>query len=686
MGGVNVKGTHMIADLTILDSLGWALLHSLWQGTLAACLVVAFRNMVPTSGPAARYGVQVFALLGCFMAFLITLFIYHSGPPHPAATLSFTLPTDLVLPTAPHVDGASLTTLLAPPTFSADINMLTPLLGSIWAIGFTCLMLRYIIGYGLTQSLRRRGVQPAHANWHARFNVLCANAGLPRPVELLISTRITSPVTLGFWKPVVLVPVGFLTGLPQAHVEAILLHEIAHIRRYDYIINLFQTAIKTVFFFHPAIHFICNRIDEDREQACDDLAVAQGRDPHALAQGLASLRFMTDRSTCDPQFTMAAANDRDTALIIRLKRLTGATPATSRQTEHIILSGFAALLIVSLGMRAVPSDARSMVPLEEANLAMDIRENADIQTEMDRIEAEAEANHARQTAPEGGMLENDRERVRLEAFREDLVENLIEDGLIADALESFTLSHPNYRSHLNDTLLPAPYSGKYCRLLSKHGISKSPRLRVSVSPEAFNISFDEYGDNEENYNTRMITLGTFTPEKKSHKEQAETRLAPPPRPIQAPVQVHPATHAPKIDVHFQDTHVQDASIQFQAPLRSYDVTSQFGVKRAPFKNTHTGIDLKAPKGADVLSSAAGKVVFAGYDGNWGHKVVIEHADGYQTVYAHLCSSIVAIGQSLTAGQAIGFVGESGLATGPHLHFEIHKGEMRLDPEPLFRLT
>jgi len=148
------------------------------------------------------------------------------------------------------------------------------------------------------------------ANWAQRISVLALQVGIKRTVRLHVSRFVNSPLTIGFIKPIILVPAGFLSNLPPAQIEAVLLHELGHIRRYDYLLNLLQSTIKTVLFFHPVIHIICKMIDTDREKACDDLAVDQNSDPKALAMGLAALRLQLT----GPRISMAAVDNNNPLL------------------------------------------------------------------------------------------------------------------------------------------------------------------------------------------------------------------------------------------------------------------------------------------------------------------------------------------------------------------------------------
>ena len=343
-----------------LDSLGWAIVHSFWQGALAAIAVVIFRNLTKDSQASLRYGFQVICLIGTLAAFLTTFTLYQLRAP---SNISITFQAGAVFePISALLNQKSA--LPEGQTFSDLLTLYMPFLGVLWCLGFALLAARYSGAFIMTQRLRRLGLSDAPAAWQSRFHTLVLNAGLRRDVRIFISNRVSGPLTLGFFKPIVLVPASFFTGLTAPQVEAILLHEIAHIRRHDYLINLFQTAVKSIFFFHPAIHYISRRIDQDREHACDDFAVALTRDPQALARGLAALRL-----NLTPKTFALAADNGNTPLVARLKRL-GNLNDTRRRPEHVLTSAAALIIAAGLYVFASPlADAHQPASIDSDDAA-----------------------------------------------------------------------------------------------------------------------------------------------------------------------------------------------------------------------------------------------------------------------------------------------------------------------------
>lgn len=369
--------------LAVLDSLGWAVLHSIWQGALAWVAVIAMRRLLPGASPNLKCNLQIGALLATFVAFIATFALYLGISP---AAVSPTFVLDL----AGTGDGNTAVLTLASgatdATFGQDGSSLwaawigsdrlaaaTPFIAAVWVAGFLFSALRYGLGFAAAQSLRSKGISAPSQNWLRRFSRLCEQSGVSRSVRLLVSNRVDQPLTLGLFKPVVLVPVGFLTALPADQVEAILRHELGHIRRYDYAINLIQTAVKVVLFYHPAVHAICHYVEMDREEACDDHAIHHGPDTPArngsvLARGLASLRLIQDqlkaaalRDHSSDGFSMAAlgrksSRPESSPLMRRLSRLAGR--ADTVRSEPILMSALTALLLGSVYL-AAPSGAQA---------------------------------------------------------------------------------------------------------------------------------------------------------------------------------------------------------------------------------------------------------------------------------------------------------------------------------------
>ncbi len=263
--------------IPIADAIGWTLIHSLWQGVAAALLLFAVLRL--TRAPNVRYFAGLAAMLTTLAAFVATLFIYWPRPHSmlvPLGHANFTL-------TTPITAGGILTPA------SLAFEQYVPFIGAFWIAGVVVAHLWQFAGLLSIRRLRRRGAFPAPDLWTARLHHLQLRLRVSRPVALLESVLAQSPVVLGHFRPVIFVPAALLTNLPPAHIEAILLHELAHIRRCDYLVNLLQRWVEGLLFYHPAIWWISHVVRDEREHCCDDTAIALYGNPHEYARALSSL-------------------------------------------------------------------------------------------------------------------------------------------------------------------------------------------------------------------------------------------------------------------------------------------------------------------------------------------------------------------------------------------------------------
>src|SRR6185436_14777243 len=216
--------------------------------------------------------------------------------------------------------------------------------------------LRLLTGWLWVQRLRTHGVSAADETCRRMTARLSRRLHIRRAITLLESTLVDVPTVIGFLKPVVLLPASVLGGLTPQQLEAILAHELAHIRRHDYLVNLLQTLVETVLFYHPAVWWVSRRIRIERENCCDDLAVSLCGDPVAYATALADLEALRSDPAPDHHIAMAATGG---SLLMRVRRLLGA-PASHTGRGPAWLAGSVALLLIcgiALGADGIQGDA-----------------------------------------------------------------------------------------------------------------------------------------------------------------------------------------------------------------------------------------------------------------------------------------------------------------------------------------
>jgi GWxTD domain-containing protein len=261
----------------LAGAVGWTLLHSLWQGAIVAAALAA--ALTAMRSPRARYAAACAAMLVMLGGFAITLIREMPGDAHglqPATAPAFP---------AWNVPSIADASRASNPGLAAAIPWFAPF----WLTGVWIFYVSQMAGWILVCRLRRRGVCCAPDRWQRELARLSARLRLSRPIALLESSLADAPLVLGHFRPVILMPIGLLAGLPPGQIEAILVHELAHIRRHDFLVNVFQRSVEGLLFYHPAVWWISRVIRAERENCCDDVVVAVTGDAHEYAVALTTL-------------------------------------------------------------------------------------------------------------------------------------------------------------------------------------------------------------------------------------------------------------------------------------------------------------------------------------------------------------------------------------------------------------
>lgn len=268
----------------LVQAFSWMLIHSLWQGLLLAIVAGVVLMLTKRSSAVIRYNL-VFAqlllfILGCIFTFT---WEWNSNELH-----------SVVQPLAGDIcnNVPFLTDTLKPFTetciryFSAN----APIILWLWFLFFIARSVRIMGGLVYVSRARYRNIYSPSAEWKDKIAVLSQKLQLKKAVSLLESGYVKMPLVLGHFKPVILIPAGLLAGLPASQIEAVLLHELAHIRRNDYFINLLQNITEAVFFFNPGLLWISSLMRDEREHCCDDIALAQTRNKREFIEALISFK------------------------------------------------------------------------------------------------------------------------------------------------------------------------------------------------------------------------------------------------------------------------------------------------------------------------------------------------------------------------------------------------------------
>ena len=318
----------------LTTAIGWTLVHFLWQGLLLGCATAVALAAMRNTRPEYRYVVACVALLACAAWPALSLYqrLYGGSASEPVTMLS----------------GGLLPATLSDEEGVIDLRQAMNWIVSLWALCAAALMVRMALGL---LWIERAGAQDGtpHPQWEARLARMAGSFGINRRIKLRVVESLASPITAGWWRPVVLVPASLVGGMPPDLLEALLAHELAHIRHHDYLVNLIQNAIETLLFYHPAVWWISNRIRSEREQMADDFAAGQLGEPRRLALALSEL----ERFQFSTHHLAQAANGGD--LMVRIKRLVRPAPQALNWKAAIPMLGLA-IACMSIYAEAVAAD------------------------------------------------------------------------------------------------------------------------------------------------------------------------------------------------------------------------------------------------------------------------------------------------------------------------------------------
>lgn len=352
-----------LLDKPIFQALGWTLIHFIWQGALIGILYLSASLILRRRSANARYATACMAMLLMLIAPAATIVIIRATAELPATATNTewgALPLESVTlkqfqpPLVESVDNKEIEPVRAS-TPDAIVKRIQdalprfiPWFLALWFAGVLFLSLRFAGALVVVHRLKRVETGPGIRIWQERLSLLCQQLKVSRPVRLCESVLVEVPTVVGWLRPVILLPATALTGLSVEQLEALFAHELAHIRRFDYLVNLLQTSIETLFFYHPAVWWVSAQIRQEREHCCDDLAVAACGNVLTYARALTALE---DLRGSGPQLAVAASGG---SLLLRIQRLLrGRSPAFQRFEGG--MAGFialAAVFVLLLGAQA----------------------------------------------------------------------------------------------------------------------------------------------------------------------------------------------------------------------------------------------------------------------------------------------------------------------------------------------
>jgi beta-lactamase regulating signal transducer with metallopeptidase domain len=362
----------LTVSTAVVERLGWVLVHSLWEFLLIGIVAVSLSRVLRRSSAEIRYIMLLIAFSVMAVAPVATwLACPQPAPaenretadvpdfagdmrhvPHETASAVVSWPTPPVVESST-ADQISIGNKQTPAVlWSAVQQVVKPRLNTIvaiWCCGVLAFAVRPLAGWSTVRHLRRVGVATVPANVQELLERTAKRLKLRKAIAVLQSTLVQVPLVVGYLRPAILLPVSVVTNLPALQLEAILAHELAHIRRHDYLVNLAQTLIETVFFYHPSVWWLSREIRNERENCCDDLAVALLGSRVEYGQALLSVEEL--RGTAAVLAVGAAGG----SLVARIRRLLVVEPVRRNSSFSWSTGAAISSLALAFGVAATLS-------------------------------------------------------------------------------------------------------------------------------------------------------------------------------------------------------------------------------------------------------------------------------------------------------------------------------------------
>jgi bla regulator protein BlaR1 len=290
-----------LGQSNFLQALGWAVLNSLWQMALLWVIYQAITGIFRSARSSQKSTLATGLLLAGFGWFVFTFFsILASSSSHEAIASGF-----IDINGNQQLDNWLYQTL--------------PIASVLYLSLLVLPLLHFIRNYRFVQVIRHYGLTKADVEWRMFVNKVSAQMGIKKKVKIWVSEFVTSPVTIGYLKPIILMPLAAMNHLTTQQLEAVLLHELAHIRRADYFINLVIKFIQALLYFNPFVKAFVKIIEREREKSCDETVIQFQYDPH----GYASALLVLEKANVQPRQFAMSANGKRHDLLNRIEWIMG---------------------------------------------------------------------------------------------------------------------------------------------------------------------------------------------------------------------------------------------------------------------------------------------------------------------------------------------------------------------------
>ncbi|MFZ4261354.1 M56 family metallopeptidase [Sphingobacterium sp. HJSM2_6] len=290
---------------TLINAIGWSILHSIWQAAIIYILLSMLILLYPKQSARSKHRLAFMAMLSIFLGFCININYYYTL--NKDSNLAETIGNELQFAHFSHLINQS-----------TYMEQVMPYIVYLYTIGLIIQVIILSNSFVKLKTLKYKGLHQAPNPWMEQFIRAKQQVGIKRKVKFYISDLVSIPLTLGHLKPVVLFPVAYVNLMSIQQVEAILVHELAHIKRNDYLINLIKIIIESLLFFNPFVWKISRIMEIEREHACDDIVVNVAP---AITYAHALVECETLRNKVNSPLTLAASNSKH-QLLNRIKRIT----------------------------------------------------------------------------------------------------------------------------------------------------------------------------------------------------------------------------------------------------------------------------------------------------------------------------------------------------------------------------
>ncbi len=314
-----------ISQSNFLQALGWAVINSLWQMALLWVVCQLILSFLPTKKAGKKAGLATWLVIIGFGWFIYTFI----------SSILFKKEFGSVYTLSGWIGETARLNIIQKTLSVASVFYLLILAIPVW---------KFIRNYKYVRLIRQKGLNKINVDWRIFVKNMAAGMGISRPVQIWLSELIDTPVTIGFIKPIILIPFAAINNLSTQQVEAILLHELSHIRRFDYLFNLIINFIKTILYFNPFVRLFVKRIESERENSCDEMVVQFQYQPHEYASALLQL----EKTVFQHHQMMIAASGKEHDLQHRVESILGirkTNPYSFRQLAFSLATMFSIIVI-----------------------------------------------------------------------------------------------------------------------------------------------------------------------------------------------------------------------------------------------------------------------------------------------------------------------------------------------------